>query len=94
MKIYWFFVARLPSYVPDLLVLEPDVVSSNAASSACEKSLWPEQALQLVRARPQQSVQPDAIRCNASISVCEEGARPKQALELLRVTQWQSVKPG
>ena len=73
--------------------VKPDVISYNAAISACEKGAQPEQAVQLLRAMQQQSVEPDVIRCSASISACEKRARPEQALRLLREMERQSVEP-
>ena len=48
--------------------LEPDVVTHNAASSACEKTKQPERTLDLLAEMQSKDLEPDAVACGAAIS--------------------------
>ncbi len=72
---------------------KPDVISCNAAISACEKGAQPERTLKLLREMQQRSLEPNVISYNAAISACQKGPQPEQALQLLRAMQQQSVEP-
>ncbi len=62
--------------------------SYNAAISACEKEVQPEQALEVLREMQRQSVEPEVISYDAAMCACEKGARPE-----LRGMQLQGVEP-
>ena len=53
--------------------LTPDVVSHNAAISACEKGKHWEEALRLLQDMLQRSLTPSVVSHSASISACEKG---------------------
>ena len=53
--------------------LAPNVISYNAAISACEKGQRWEKALQLVREGVWQGLAPNVISYSAAISACEKG---------------------
>ncbi len=57
--------------------VEPDVISYNAAISACEKGAHSEQALQLRREMLRESVEPDVISYSSAIGACAKGAQPE-----------------
>ena len=51
----------------------PDVVSCNAAMSACEKGEQWEEALRLLEELPHRSLMPSVVSCSAAMSACEKG---------------------
>ena len=54
----------------------PDVITYNAALSACEKGQKPRQALLLLQELQFRGLQPDVITYSAAISACEKGQKP------------------
>merc|ERR1711904_202411 len=62
----------------------PDVISFNAAISACEKGGQWEQALALLdKMRKNGVTPPDVISFNAAISACGKGGQWRRAVSLL-----------
>ena len=53
--------------------LTPEVVSHNAAISACEKGKHWEEALRLLQEMLHRSLTPDVVSHSAAISACEKG---------------------
>jgi pentatricopeptide repeat protein len=72
-------------------VPRPDLISFNAAISACEKGGQWEKSLELLKhmKSPASGITPDVITYNATISSCEKGAQWQRALALL--TEMRSV---
>ena len=64
--------------------LKPNVITYNAAISACEKGNKPHQALHLLQELQLRGLLPDVITYSAAISACKEGPKPQQALHLLQ----------
>ena len=64
--------------------IQPNVISYNAAISACEKGGQHEKAVELLREMEGRGIQPNVISYNAVISACEKGGQHEKALELLR----------
>jgi pentatricopeptide repeat domain-containing protein 1 len=73
--------------------LQPDVISYNAAISACEKGLQWEKALHFLSEMRTQGLQPDVISYNAAISACEKGLQWEKALQLLSEMKTQGHQP-
>ena len=63
--------------------LEPDVMSFNAACSACEKRQQWQQSLGMLSEMEYQHLEPNVISFNAAISACEKGNQWQQALGML-----------
>ena len=63
--------------------LVPNVITHNAAISACEKGMKPEKALELLAEMQDKGLVPNVITHNAVISACEKGMKVEKALELL-----------
>ena len=51
----------------------PDAITYSAWISACEKSTWPDQAMEIFAAMEKQSVEPNAITYSVLTSACEKG---------------------
>ena len=60
--------------------VQPNVISFNAAISACEKGGQCERALALLGDMRAAGVQPDVISFSAAISACEKGGQWELAL--------------
>ena len=56
--------------------LAPDVITYNAAISACEKGQQPHTAMSLLTGMQPQDLAPDVITYSAAISACEKGQQP------------------
>ena len=65
-------------------MLTLDVVSFNAAISACEKGKQWEVALALLQEIGNNVLIPDLLSCNAVVSACDKGKQWKGALGLLQ----------
>ena len=63
--------------------MSPDVITFNAAISACEKGSQTNKAFSLLVGMRRQALSPDVISFNAAISACEKGSQPLKALSLL-----------
>jgi pentatricopeptide repeat protein len=73
--------------------VEPDVITYNAAISACEKGGQWEKALQLLEEMQAKGVEPDVITYSATISACEKGGQWEKALQLLEEMRAKGLKP-
>jgi pentatricopeptide repeat protein len=73
--------------------ITPNVISYNAAISACEKSGQWEKALELLREMDNRIIKPKVISYCAAISACEKGCQWEKALELLREMDKRGIKP-
>ena len=62
--------------------VQPNVISYNAAVSACEKGGQWQEAMTLFEAMPKAQIQPNVISYNAGISACEKGGQWQEALAL------------
>ena len=62
---------------------EPDVVTYNAAISACRKAHQPERALEVLAEMQGRGLEPSVITYNAAIKACGKGYQPERALQLL-----------
>ena len=71
----------------------PNVITYNAAISACEKGQRPQEALHLLQELQLRGLLPNVITYNAAISACEKGRMPQQALNLLQEMQLRSLLP-
>ena len=60
-----------------------NVISYNAAMSACESGKQWLGSLRLLQELIQHLLAPDSLSCNAAIGACGQGHRWKQALELV-----------
>jgi pentatricopeptide repeat protein len=67
--------------------LVPDVITYNAAISACERGRQPERAVQLVVEMQAQELRPDAITYNTAMSACEKGHLPQHLQQLMDMRQ-------
>ena len=74
--------------------LEPNVITYNAAISACEKGSQWQQALELLAEMQAQGLEPNVISYSAAMSACEKGSQWQQALELLAEMQAQALEPN
>ena len=63
--------------------MSPNVISCNAAISACEKHSEWVKALELLSRMAKDKVETNTITYNAAISACEKGGQLSKALELL-----------
>eukprot|EP00966_Prymnesium_polylepis_P201568 4670544-Prymnesium_polylepis.1 len=63
--------------------IEPNVITYNAAISACESGGQWERALRLLVDMRQARVKPDVITYNAAIAACGKGGEWEKALQLL-----------
>ncbi|CAE8627485.1 unnamed protein product [Polarella glacialis] len=88
-----FSTSRLSPRTRDGTVVDPDVVSFNAAISACDRGRqWPS-ALGLFGELFDAGLQPDVITCNSLISACAAGLAWRPALELLAAMPTMSLTP-
>ncbi len=62
--------------------LVPNVITYNAAISACEKGEQWQKALGILAVMPEAGLVPNVITYNAAISACEKGQQWQQALGL------------
>jgi pentatricopeptide repeat protein len=65
------------------LGLQPNVITMNAAISACEKGGQWKKALALLDSMPDLGLQPNVITMNAAISACEKSGQWEKALAIL-----------
>merc|ERR1711924_215713 len=70
-----------------------DVISFNAAISACEKGRKWECALELLETMSGRGVKPNVVSFNAVISACEKGRKWERALDLLENMRARRVEP-
>ena len=66
--------------------LKPDVISYNAAMSACDKGRQWQRALEVMEGMPQRALKPDVIGYSAAISACDKGGQWQRALDCLLYT--------
>ena len=84
------YTTRIKPWVEALRLLDdmywkafvPDVITYNAAISACGKGQQPQRALHLLAHMEVHGLVPNVITINAAISACEKGQQPEQALQL------------
>ena len=62
------------------LVLEPNLITYNAAISACEKGKQPDKALELLEETQRKGMEPGSITYNAASSACEKSKAAEQGL--------------
>ena len=72
---------------------EPDVISYNAAISACAKGLQWERALSLLDEMQARGLEPNVISFNAAISACKNAGRSERARSLLEEIPRRGLKP-
>ena len=73
--------------------IQPNVISYNAAISACEKGGRWQEALTLFEAMTKAQIQPTVISYNAAVSACEKGGRWQEALTLFDAMPKAKVQP-
>ena len=74
--------------------VDPDVITYNAAISACEKGWQWERALELLEEMKSSGIEPDVISYSAAISACEKGGQWERALELLEEMKSRGIEPN
>ena len=67
--------------------LRRNVITYNAANSACKTGRQPQHALHMLQKLLLRGLRQDVITYNAAISACEKGQRPQEALQLLQELQ-------
>ena len=67
--------------------VQPDVITWNAAISACEKGAQWERALEMFEEMQRRGLQPDVITWNAVISSCQQSGSLDQAIDLFLEAQ-------
>ena len=67
--------------------VEPDVITWNAAISACEKGGQWERAMELFQKMQERRVVPNVITWSAAISACEKSGAVQEAIELFLIAQ-------
>ena len=72
--------------------VRPDVISYNAAISACEKAGRCDDALSLLQKMREDGVQPNVISYSAAIQACAAAQQPDEALRLFKEAL-RSVEP-
>lgn len=75
------------------IMLEPDIVTFNAAISACEKSNQWKEALALVSEAQRQGISCDVITFNAAISACGRCQKLQEAINFLGAMEQQTIQP-
>eukprot|EP00438_Fugacium_kawagutii_P010387 Skav220387 [mRNA] locus=scaffold639:162903:163631:- [translate_table: standard] len=73
--------------------ISADVISYNAAISACEKGGQWQQALTLFEAMPKAMISPNVVSFSAAISACQKGGQWQQALTLFEAIPKTSIPP-
>merc|ERR1711966_109308 len=74
--------------------IQPDVVTYNAAISACEKGGKWEKALSLHKEMRGDGLKPNVISYSAAISACQKGTQLEEALSLLEEMCEEGIKPN
>ena len=74
--------------------IKPDVVSYNAAISACKKGGKWGKALALLEEMHGEGIEPNVITYSAAISACEKGGQWEKALSLLKEMRGVGIKPN
>ena len=75
-------------------IVNPDVITYNAAISACEKGRQWKRALELLEEMANRGLEPNVITYSAAISACEKGGQWKRALKLLEEMKSRSIEPN
>ena len=73
--------------------LERNVISYNAAISACEKGSQWQEALELLAEMQAQGLEPNVISYSAAISACEKGEQWEKSLFLLTIMPQSILQP-
>ena len=72
---------------------QPNVITWNAAISACGKGAQWERALEMLEEMQRRGLQPNVITWSAAISACAKGAQWERALELFEEMQRRGLQP-
>jgi pentatricopeptide repeat protein len=74
--------------------IEPEVITYNAAMTACGKASQWERALELLSEMRERGLEPDMITYSVAISACEKGSQKERALELLSEMRERGLEPN